>query len=85
MISKFKPTVDGITDFWEFIDVMSHEMKNQFLLNDLMESFMYCDYDNKGYLTLLDLREASEEAGNNFDDEEEKIIKKYGLKAPNGT
>merc|ERR1712198_546331 len=75
MISKFKPTVDGRIDFGEFIDVMSHKMKNPFLLNDLMESFMFCDYDK-----LLNLREAFEEAGNNFGEEEEKIITKYGLK-----
>ena len=36
-------------------DAMSHKMKNPFLPNDLMESFVFCDYDNKGYLTLLNL------------------------------
>ena len=54
-ISKFQPTVEGRIDFGEFIDVMSHKMKNPFLPNDLMESFVFCDYDNKGYLTLLNL------------------------------
>ena len=74
-ISKFKPTVEGRIDFGEFIDVMSHKMKNPFLPNDLMESFVFCDYDNKGFLTLLNLWEASEEAGNNFGEEEETMFR----------
>jgi len=53
MISKFKPTVDGGIDFGGFIDVMSHRMKNPFSPNNLMESFMFCDYDK-----LLNLRES---------------------------
>ena len=53
--------------------------------NDLMESFLFCDYDNKGYLTLLNHRVASEEAGNTFGEEEEKMFKKYGIKALDGT
>merc|ERR1712198_759047 len=78
MISKFKPTVEGRIDFGEFIDVMSHKIKNPFLPNDLMESFLFCDYDNKGYLTLLNLREASEEAGNNFEKLKEGHIYLFG-------
>ena len=52
-ISKFKSTVEGRIDFGEFIDVMSHKMKNPFLLNNQMESILFCDCDNKDYITLL--------------------------------
>ena len=52
-ISKFKPTVEGRIDFGEFIDFMSHKMKNPFLLNNQMESILFCDCDNKDYITLL--------------------------------
>ena len=52
-ISKFKPTVEGRIDFGEFIDVMSHKMKNPFLPNNRMESILFYDCDNKDYITLL--------------------------------
>ena len=52
-ISKFKPTVEGRIDFGEFIDVMSHKMKNPFLPDNQMESILFCDCDNKDYITLL--------------------------------
>merc|ERR1712179_122393 len=85
MIRKFKPEQEGRIDYGEFIEIISKKMKNPFLPNDLMESFLYCDYDIKGYVTLQNLREASEEVGNNFGEEEEKMVLKYSLKAEDGS
>ena len=52
-ISKFKPTVEGRIDFGEFIDVMSHKMKNPFLPNNQRESILFCDCEKQEYITLL--------------------------------
>ena len=46
-IFKFITAVEGRIDFGEFIDVMFHKMKNQYLPNNQMESIMLCDCEKQ--------------------------------------
>ena len=60
-------------NFTEFHVAVERKRNNSFLKDDLLRSFVFCDNDDTGHVTLEDLREAAMLVGSVFAENEENM------------
>lgn len=58
-------------------------MKNPFLPNDLLSSFLFYDEENRGYVTIGDIRDVTDE--DEFTKHEENLFRSFGTRKEDGS
>ncbi|XP_009596618.1 calmodulin-like protein 8 [Nicotiana tomentosiformis] len=80
MISEVDADENGITEFTEFLNLITQKMKETDAEEELKEAFKVFDKDQNGYISANDLRHVMINLGEKLTDEEaEQMIKEADL------